>query len=153
MEEKDKRHITPLPKSIPITATVLLILGIISTQFIDQIFSAEQLARNAILSGIPFILIFASVILYFMAFIWFLSNKLNFRVSDRTYKIIEKVTIGGIVLGILMMFQPWIFPAFRYGFYLLLLATLAFITWSHITPAPAEDEFATELPATDRKNL
>ena len=137
-----------MPKAMPIIATVLLILGILLTQFIDQIFSAEQLSRNAVLSGIPFILVFASIILYFMSFTWFLSNKLNFRVKNRTHQIIEKVIIGGIVFGILMMFQPWVFPAFRYGFYLLLLSTLAFIVWSHITPSPAEDEFATELSAS-----
>lgn len=145
---KEERTITPLPKAMPITATVLLVLGVILSQFIDQIFSVEQLSRNAVLSGIPFILVFASVILYFMSFTWFLSNKLNFRVSNHVYQIIEKVTIGGIVLGILMMFQPWVFVAFRYGFYLLLFSTLAFIVWSHITPSPAIDEFATELSAS-----
>lgn len=146
-EEKDERTITPMPKAMPISATVLLILGVASTQFIDQIFSAEQLSRNAVLSGIPFILIFAAIVLYFMSFTWYVSNKLNFRVGNHAYQLIERVTIGGIVLGILMMFQPWIFPAFRYGFYLLLFSTLAFIVWSHITPSPAIDEFAAE-PAT-----
>lgn len=148
MEEKEKRAITPLPKSLPIVATVLLVVGLLSTQFIDQIFSAEKLSRNAVLSGIPFILIFASVILYFMSFTWFLSNKLNFKVKNQTYQIIEKIFIAGIVAGILMMFQPWVFAAFRYGFYLLLFSTLAFIVWSHIMPAPAEDEFEAELSAS-----
>lgn len=142
MDKKDERTITPLPKALPISATVLLVLGIISTQFIDQIFSAEQLSRNAVLSGIPFILIFAAIILYYMSFTWWLSNRLNFRVSERTHQLIERLTIGGIAIGVLMMFQPWVFAAFRYGFYLLLFSTLAFIVWSHITPAPAADEFA-----------
>lgn len=142
MDKKDERTITPLPKALPISATVLLILGIISTQFIDQIFSTEQLSRNAVLSGIPFILIFAAIILYYMSFTWWLSNRLNFRVSERTHQLIERLTIGGIAIGVLMMFQPWVFAAFRYGFYLLLFSTLAFIVWSHITPAPAADEFA-----------
>ncbi len=142
MDKKDERTITPLPKALPISATVLLVLGIISTQFIDQIFSAEQLSRNAVLSGIPFILIFAAIILYFMSFTWWLSNRLNFRVSERTHQLIERLTIAGIVIGVLMMFQPWVFAGFRYGFYLLLFSTLAFIVWSHITPAPAADEFA-----------
>ncbi len=147
MDKKDERTITPLPKALPISATVLLVLGIISTQFIDQIFSAEQLSRNAVLSGIPFILVFAAIILYFMSFTWWLSNRLNFRVRERTYQLIERLTIAGIAIGVLMMFQPWVFVAFRYGFYLLLFSTLAFIAWSHVTPAPADDEFATDLTA------
>ena len=55
--------------------------------------------------------------------------------------------IGGIVLGIIMMFQPWVFVLFRYGFYLLLFSTLAFIVWSHVTAAPPIDEFATDMAA------
>jgi len=62
----------------------------------------------------------------------------------------ERVTIGGIVLGVIMMFQPWFFALFSWGFYLLLLATLAFIVWSHVAPADEEEEIAAsqpELPA------
>ena len=127
---------------------VLLILGLVSIPLVQNVFSEQQLSKNAILSGIPFILIFASIIIFFMSFIWFLSNKLNFRISDRSYNIVEKIIIGGIVLGIVMMFQPWVFVLFRYGFYLLLISTLAFIVWSHITAAPPVDDLAADA-ATD----
>ena len=50
--------------------------------------------------------------------------------------------IGGIILGIIGMFQPWIFEAFRYGFYLLLASTIGYIAWSHVSPAEPEDETA-----------
>ena len=142
---EDERIITPLPKAMPIIALILLVLGIALTPFIQDIFTEEQLSRNPLYSGIPFLLIFISIILFFMSFIWWLSNRLNFRVSDKTYQIIEKIFIGGIVLGIIMMFQPWVFVFFRYGFYLLLLSTLAFIVWSHITAAPPIDEFAADM--------
>jgi hypothetical protein len=33
------------------------------------------------------------------------------------------------------MFQPWLFLGYKYGFLLVLFSTLAFIIWSHITPA------------------
>ncbi len=145
---EDERPITPLPKAMPIAAVILLILGIIAVPAVQNIFSEEQLNRNAILSGIPFILVFASIILFFMSFIWFLSNKLNFRISDKFYNIIEKIIIGGIILGIVLMFQPWVFVLFRYGFYLLLVSTLAFMVWSHITAAPPIDELAADT-ATD----
>ena len=145
---EDERIITPLPKNLPITAVFLLLLGVILSPFIQNIFTEEQLSRNALLSGIPFVLITAAIILFFMSFIWWVSNRLNFRVSDIAYQRIEKITIGGIVLGIIFMFQPWVFVLFRYGFYLLLFSTLAFMVWSHVTAAPPLDENAVDM-ATD----
>ena len=141
---EEDRVITPLPKAMPISATILLLLGIASTQFVDTIFTEEQLARNALLSGIPFVLIFASIVIYFMSFAWFVSNKLNFRISSRLFQIVERIAKGGIVLGIILMFQPWVFELFRYGFFILLISTLVFIVWSHVTPSP-EDDVAADL--------
>lgn len=144
---EEERTITPLPKAMPITALILLILGIVSIPLVQQVFTEEQLAKNALLSGIPFILVFASIVLFFMSFIWFVSNKLNFRISDKAYNIIEKIIIGGIILGIVLMFQPWVFVLFRYGFYLLLFSTLSFMVWSHVTAADPVDELATDVAA------
>lgn len=141
---EEKRTITPLPKALPISGVILLILGIAFIPLVDTVFTEQQLMRNAILSGIPFILIFAAIIIFFMSFIWYVSNKLNFRVSIRTYSIIEKLTIGGIILGVVFMFQPWFFVLFRYGFYLLLISTLAYITWSHVAAAEPVDNFPTD---------
>ena len=144
---EDERIITPLPKSLPIIALILLLLGIILNPFITTIFTEQQLSRNPLFSGIPFLLIFASIILFFMSFTWWVSNRLNFRISDKAYQRIEKITIGGIVLGIILMFQPWVFVLFRYGFYLLLFSTLAFMVWSHVTAAEPVDETAADLAA------
>jgi hypothetical protein len=141
---EDERMITPLPKSLPITAVILLVLGIALSPFIQDIFTEEQLSTNPLFSGIPFLLVFISIILFFMSFTWWVSNRLNFRVSDKVYQRIEKIFIGGIVLGIIMMFQPWVFVLFRYGFYLLLVSTLAFIVWSHVTAAAPIDDFAVD---------
>jgi len=145
---EDERIITPLPKALPIIAVILLLLGVILSPFISQIFAEEQLNKNPLLSGIPFLLVFSSIILFFMSFTWWVSNRLNFRVSDKAYNLIEKIFIGGIVLGIIMMFQPWVFVLFRYGFYLLLISTLAFIVWSHVTAAAPVDDTVADL-ATD----
>ena len=135
----EERTITRLPKKLPITAVILLILGLVLNPLIDTIFTEQQLSRNALLSGIPFVLIFAAIVIFFMAFAWFVSNRLNFRVEYGRYQLIERLIIGGIALGIVFMFQPWIFILFRYGFYLLLLATLAFIVWSHIAPMRSDE--------------
>jgi hypothetical protein len=144
---EEERIITPLPKAMPITATILLLLGIVSTQLVENVFTEEQLARNALLSGIPFVLIFAAIVIYFMSFAWFVSNKLNFRISSRTFQIVERIAIGGIVLGIILMFQPWVFELFRYGFFLLLISTLTFIVWSHVTPSAPEEELVSDMTA------
>lgn len=144
---EDNRPIRRMPKALPISGAVLLVLGIVAIPLVQDFFSEDQLSRNAILSGIPFILIFAAIIIFFMSFVWFVSNKLNFRISARTYDLVEKIIIGGIILGIIFMFQPWVFVLFRYGFYLLLIATLAFLVWSHIAPEESIDQLATDMNA------
>jgi len=86
------------------------------------------------LNAIPFVLIFVSIILTFIALIVVVSSLLSNNMSPRIYQFIERLLIAGIVLGVVGMFQPWLFIAYRYGFILLLFSTLAFILWSHILP-------------------
>jgi mannose/fructose/N-acetylgalactosamine-specific phosphotransferase system component IIC len=135
----EARTITPLPKKLPITAVILLILGLVLNPMVDSIFTEEQLSRNALLIGIPFVLIFAAIVIFYMSLAWYMSNKLNFKVEIGRYQLIERIIIASIVLGIFFMFQPWVFVLFRYGFYLLTLATLAFIVWSHVAPMQSEE--------------
>lgn len=142
-EEKEFVNTTrPVPKWLPITGVVLVLLGIFVAPMITNSFSEQQLNKNPLLSGIQFLLIFIAIILFYASFIWYLAYRLNGRVSDRTYRIIEYALIAGIVLGIIGMFQPWFFPAFRYGFYLLLASTIGYIAWSHVSPAPAVDDLS-----------
>ena len=53
---------------------VLRVLGIASVPLINQIFTKQQLIRNVLLNGIPFILIFAAIVLFFVAFVWAFAN-------------------------------------------------------------------------------
>jgi hypothetical protein len=145
MEEETKEFentTRPVPKWMPITAVVLILLGIFVAPMITNSFTEQQLNKNPLYSGIQFLLIFIAIILLYASLIWFLAYKLNGRVAERTYRIIEYVLIGGIIVGIIGMFQPWVFVAFRYGFYLLLASTIGYIIWSHIEPAPAEDDLS-----------
>ena len=48
--------------------------------------------------------------------------------------------IGGILLGILGMFQPWVFGLYKTGFFVLLFSTLGFILWSHVVPKSVDSE-------------
>ena len=132
--DAEKKKGGGVPRGMPISAVILLILGLIARQVWPNIFTEEQMAGNVLLAAIPFILVFAAIIIAFMSLVWYASAKLGGNVPEKTYRPIEYVLIGGILLGILLMFQPWVFELFRVGFFLLLGSTLGFILWSHVTP-------------------
>jgi hypothetical protein len=119
---------------MPISGVILIILGIVARPIILANATEEQLNRNVLLSAIPFILIFAAIVIFYMSLIWFLSIRLGGRVAQRIYRPIELGLIGGILLGVIFMFQPWVFVLFRVGFFVLLASTLSYILWSHIRP-------------------
>lgn len=75
-------------------------------------------------------------------FIAFVARWLKDKVPRRLYSLIEGLIIGGIVLGILGMFQPWLLWGFRIGFNVLFFSTLVYIVWSHITPRSEQYEEA-----------
>jgi hypothetical protein len=132
-----KRNRVRIPILLPVAILVCLVLGIIGNRLVQSTATEEQLAASVLLGAIPFVLIFASIILAFITFIVVVAQMLNNRVSPRAYRITERIIIAGIVLGILGMFQSWVFAFYTYGFILLLISTLCFIVWSHVAPAPA----------------
>jgi hypothetical protein len=87
------------------------------------------------LQAITFIVGFLLILGLFITLINRLSRRLSGQVTQSTFEIVERIIIGGIVLGVIGMFQPWLFVGYKYGFLLVLFSTLAFIVWSHITPA------------------
>lgn len=122
------------PITLPVIATVLLVLGLLAGPFINARATPEQLADNILLSAIPFVLVFVGILLYFITLIVIVARLLDNNISARLHGIFLSILIAGIVLGILGMFQPWLFQAYKYGFILLLFSTLGFIVWSHVTP-------------------
>ena len=132
---KNRPHV---PLALPLIALTLLVLGLLAGPFIQNRATQEQLDNNVLLSAIPFILIFVAIILFFITLIVLVATGLNNNIPARTYKIIETILIAGIVLGIIGMFQPWLFAAYKYGFLILLFSTLSFILWSHVTPRREE---------------
>ncbi len=129
--KKKRPHV---PIGLPISVVVLLILGALANPIISSIFTERQLGANVILSAIPFVCIFAAIVLAFITLVAFVASLLNHNIPPQIYRPIELTIIGGIVLGILGMFQPWSFLAFRVGFFVLLFSTLGFILWSHVIP-------------------
>lgn len=127
-----------VPIGILISIVVTLIIGLVARPIISANATEQQLARNVLLSAIPFIFIFVAIILAFMALIWAAASMLNRNIPERIYRPVERVIIAGIVLGVIGMFQPWWFMAYRLGFFMLFFSTLAFILWSHIVPRGAQ---------------
>jgi mannose/fructose/N-acetylgalactosamine-specific phosphotransferase system component IIC len=139
-----KKH-PRVPIGLPIAAVITLILGFVAGPVIRSLATEQQMSTNVLLSAIPFVFVFVSIILFFITFIWLVASILNNNIPERIYRPIEWLVIAGIVLGILGMFQPWSFAAYRYGFMLLFFSTLAFILWSHVVPRgtrPAEEASA-----------
>ena len=140
-----KKRRFPVPVGLPISVVALLILGAVANPVISRLVSEQQLATNVILSAIPFVCIFAAIVLTFITLVAFMANLLNHNIPPEVHRPIELTIIGGIVLGIIGMFQPWFFIAYRIGFFVLLFSTLGFILWSHIIPKRAQ---ASDDPGT-----
>jgi len=101
--------------------------------------------------AVLFIIGFTIILSLFILFIRFLSQRLNDTIPQHTFDRVERILIGGIIVGVVGMFQPWVFFGYRYGFLLLLISTLAFIVWSHVTPAAplyGDEEFV-DTPAEE----
>jgi hypothetical protein len=134
---KKRAHV---PIGLPISVVVLLILGVISYPIIHALATEKQLATNVLLSAIPFIFIFAAIILSFITLIAFMATRLNHKIAAKTHRLVEYSIITGIVVGIVGMFQPWVFVFYQIGFFVLFFSTLGFIAWSHIIPSGVQHE-------------
>ena len=126
-----------VPLGLLISIAILLILGSITGPLIRSNFTEKERAANVVLEAIPFILIFVAIILTFITLITLVASVLNDNISRRTHQLVERIIIFGIVGGVIGMFQPWWFLAYKYGFSVLLISTLSFILWSHIRPRRA----------------
>lgn len=51
---------------------------------------------------------------------------------------LERLTVIGMITGIISMFQPWVIRYYELGFLMLAISTLSFIIVSHF-PAPEEN--------------
>jgi hypothetical protein len=61
-----KKRRLHVPIGLPISVVVLLILGAVANPVINAIFTEQQLSTNVILSAIPFVCIFAAIVLAFI---------------------------------------------------------------------------------------
>jgi hypothetical protein len=127
----------------------MLILGAAAGPVLRLVVSEQQFATNVLLSAIPFVFTFVAIILSFISLTWLIASLLNNNIPERIYRPIEYIIIGGIVLGVMGMFQPWFFLGYRYGFLLLLVSTLGFILWSHVVPRGVHHDHLGSLSISD----
>jgi hypothetical protein len=80
--------------------------------------------------------LFVATILEFGFLIAYTARATKGRVSQRVFMVGVLTIIGSILIGIVLMFQPWTPKVFNLGFDFVLIALLAFNVWSHITPRP-----------------
>lgn len=92
---------------------------------------------SVIVQAIPFVSIFVAIILLFALSIVLVAMRFNGQIPQRTHRPIELTIIGGIISGVVLLFQSWHMIGYAYGFPLLLGATLGFILWSHVIPKSA----------------
>ncbi|MCC7162758.1 MAG: hypothetical protein IT331_09725 [Anaerolineae bacterium] len=120
-------------------AVLLWVMGLAAMPIVDGL-DPKTKASNTILSGIPFILIFIGVIIAFINLTIFAATVWNNKLPDTVFRPIERILIGGIVFGIVGMFQPFTVALYTLGFIILLISTIGYIFWSHIIPRVTAQE-------------
>ena len=101
---------------------------------------SEDLNDEVLVSSIPFITIFISILLGYILLIFIFIIRFNHKIPRRTYQGIDRIIIAGIIIGTIMLFQPIRLVGFQYGFSWLLISTLLYTMWSRIKPLNAMRE-------------
>jgi hypothetical protein len=129
----EKRFRPPIP--LLIVAVALLVIGLVANSMTGDV--SEEFAReNLILLAVPFLAIFIAVLLFYIGLIVTLARAFSGQIPARIYRVIFGAAVIGIVLGVIMMFQPWALAIYRVGFSVLLVSLLSFMVISHIAPRP-----------------
>jgi quinol-cytochrome oxidoreductase complex cytochrome b subunit len=81
-----------------------------------------------------FIPLLIATLFAFGFFIAWVSRKLSGNIEQRPFNVITGILIAMILGGVFGMFQPWNMDLYSLGFKLVLIGTLAFTVWSHVTP-------------------
>lgn len=90
--------------------------------------------------AILFIAGFLAILFAYIGLMIYVVKRLDRAIDRDRYHLVERILIVGILLGVVGMFQPWVFAAYKYGFLLVLISTLAFIVWNHVTPRGVRQE-------------
>jgi len=145
MKPKRNRYWTVL-KWLGGTAIIALIISLLAPTLIQSL--DENTRDQVLIQSIPFFSAFVAILMTYILIIALLMIRFTGKIPHRIYRPVDMLITIGIIGGIVCLFQPFIFVAFRYGFQLLLLSTLLFIVWSHIVPRKAKQDAL--MPAVSR---
>ena len=126
------RKINPGTSKLALVGGVLMILVGILIGFVAIL---EIPVTAAI--AIP---IFVAILFEFGFTIAYVGRIASGRVSQRAFMTGVLVIIAGILIGLVLMFQPWTLTVFNLGFDFVLISLLMFIIWSHVTPRLQEQK-------------
>jgi hypothetical protein len=117
-------------------AIILFAFTVLFSVVGNAVFS-EDTRKGVFINAIPFFSAFIGILLLFALLITLMAMRYNGKVPARCHSAIERMLVIGILFGVFFLFQPFSIVPYRYGFLLLLAATLSFILWSHVVPAGA----------------
>jgi len=121
-------------------AIILFIFSWLFSVVGSAVFS-EDTRKGVFINAIPFFTAFIGILLLFILVIVLVAKRYNGKVPARCHSAIERTLVIGILFGVIFLFQSFSIVPYRYGFLLLLIATLSFILWSHVVPAGARQTF------------
>jgi len=130
------------PFILLIISVAITILGILYQNFVLTGIPEQTRIDNVILIAVPFICYFVAILLVYIFIINMSGQLLSGRVSEKLYKVLNLILIVGIILGIILMLQPFSMVLFKISFMIVLISLLLFMLWSHVTPvlSPMEEE-------------
>ncbi len=120
-------------------AIISAIIGILFNVAIRPLLS-ERIRNEVIVTAVPFIAIFAAILLLFIMSVALLGVRFHVTVPARTHSAVEYTIIASILIGVVALFQSWSIAPYTFGLGLLLFSVLAFIVWSHVAPRNKRDD-------------
>jgi hypothetical protein len=120
-------------------ALIALVIAIVFPSVRDTIFS-EQAQSAVLIQAVPFFAAFVCILLLFILLIVLVAKRFNGKIPHRMYSGVEYTLIAGILSGVVFLFQPFTFVAYRYGFLLVRGSLLGFILWSHVVGRNAKSD-------------
>jgi lysylphosphatidylglycerol synthetase-like protein (DUF2156 family) len=121
------------------SALVAAIVGALFNSVIRPLLP-ENVKNEVIVTAVPFIAIFAAIILLFIMSVALLGVRFHVTLPARTHSAVEYTIIASILIGVVALFQSWSIAPYTFGLGLLLFSVLAFIVWSHIAPRNKRDD-------------
>ena len=116
-------------------ALFLLIIGFVALPITSKP-PAKVTATTVLITGIPFLFVFVAILLTYIAVIVTFSRYYSGHLSEKRFNPVFYTCMGGIVLGVILMFQPFFLKLYTIGF---LVSAVLFVDLYDRRTHPAEE--------------